>query len=139
MTLVWKKSTLNNILINRRLWSKGSTVVFSAAGSNGWRSEDELKEMFESWATKMGKSYETLEEKEKRFKIFRDALKHVELHNSTGDPSCKLALNKFADQTTDEVRRRLCGGNPLRPVIIGYYLPKRSVSLPPNINQTVSG
>nr|GLL18262.1 low-temperature-induced cysteine proteinase-like [Ipomoea trifida] len=70
------------------------------------RSEDEVKEMFESWRVKHGKSYNAVDEKEKRFKIFKDSLKYIDEKNSLENRSYKLGLNRFADITNEEYRTR---------------------------------
>nr|GMC56163.1 low-temperature-induced cysteine proteinase-like [Ipomoea batatas] len=70
------------------------------------RSEDEVKEMFESWLVKHGKSYNAVDEKEKRFKIFKDSLKYIDEKNSLENRSYKLGLNRFADITNEEYRTR---------------------------------
>lgn len=63
---------------------------------------DEVQTMYESWVVKHGKVYNTLEEKEKRFQMFKDNLKHIEDDNSGGKHSYKLGLNNFADLTKEE-------------------------------------
>ncbi|KAI7753804.1 hypothetical protein M8C21_003186, partial [Ambrosia artemisiifolia] len=64
---------------------------------------DEANDMFMSWLVKHGKIYNTVEEKEKRFQIFKDNLEYIEQHNS-GSHSYKLGLNKFADLSVEEYR-----------------------------------
>ncbi|KAI7738544.1 hypothetical protein M8C21_032892 [Ambrosia artemisiifolia] len=66
-------------------------------------SGDEANDMFMSWLVKHGKIYNTVEEKEKRFQIFKDNLEYIEQHNS-GSHSYKLGLNKFADLSVEEYR-----------------------------------
>ncbi|KAF5817528.1 putative actinidain [Helianthus annuus] len=64
---------------------------------------DEANDMFMSWLVKHGKIYDTVEEKGKRFQIFKDNLEYIEQHNSGGH-SYKLGLNKFADLSLEEYR-----------------------------------
>ncbi|KAK1427652.1 hypothetical protein QVD17_16344 [Tagetes erecta] len=72
----------------------------------GWsmRSDEEVKALFESWMVQFEKVYTSIEEKEKRFAMFRDTLRSIDLHNSTGNSLWRCGLNRFADYTNDEVR-----------------------------------
>ncbi|XP_011000919.1 PREDICTED: cysteine proteinase RD21a-like [Populus euphratica] len=85
------------------------------------RTEAETLRLYEMWLVEHGKAYNALGEKERRFEIFKDNLKFVDQHNSVGNPSYKLGLNKFADLSNEEYRaaylgtrmdgkRRLLGG-----------------------------
>jgi len=85
------------------------------------RTEAETRRIYEMWLVKHGRAYNALGEKERRFEIFKDNLKFIDEHNSVGNPSYKLGLNKFADLSNDEYRsvylgtrmdgkRRLLGG-----------------------------
>ncbi|KAI3807071.1 hypothetical protein L1987_22992 [Smallanthus sonchifolius] len=64
---------------------------------SGLRTDDELKTLFQEWAIKQGKFYNTLEEKEGRLQIFRFRLRRIEQHNFTGDPLWRSGLNKFSE------------------------------------------
>lgn len=74
----------------------------------GWRSNDEVRGLYESWLVKHGKSYNGLGEKEVRFEIFKDNLRFIDEVNS-GNRSFKLGLNRFADLTNEEYRSRYLG------------------------------
>jgi hypothetical protein len=85
------------------------------------RTEAETRRIYEMWLVKHGRAYNALGEKERRFEIFKDNLKFIDEHNSVGNPSYKLGLNKFADLSNEEYRsvylgtrmdgkRRLLGG-----------------------------
>lgn len=85
------------------------------------RTEAETRRIYEMWLVKHGRAYNALGEKERRFEIFKDNLEFIDEHNSVGNPSYKLGLNKFADLSNDEYRsvylgtrmdgkRRLLGG-----------------------------
>ncbi|KAK1301118.1 Oryzain alpha chain [Acorus calamus] len=73
------------------------------------RSEGELRSMYETWLRHHGKAYNGLDEKEKRFEIFKDNVQYVDERN--GDPrlSFRLGLNRFADLTNEEYRSRFLG------------------------------
>lgn len=72
-------------------------------------SEDSLWELYERW-----RSHHTiarsLEEKAKRFNVFKHNVKHIHETNKK-DKSYKLKLNKFGDMTSEEFRRTYAGSN----------------------------
>lgn len=71
------------------------------------RAESEVRELFHSWLSGHGRSYNALGEKERRFSIFRDNLLFVDAHNSNPNNTFRLGLNRFADMTDEEFRRHL--------------------------------
>ncbi|KAF9621912.1 hypothetical protein IFM89_029132 [Coptis chinensis] len=72
------------------------------------RTDKELMGIYETWLVRNGKNYNALGEKEKRFEIFKDNLKFIDEHNAQGH-SYVLGLNKFADLTNEEYRKRYLG------------------------------
>nr|GMC50479.1 low-temperature-induced cysteine proteinase-like [Ipomoea batatas] len=108
------------------------------------RSEDEVKEMFESWLVKHGKSYNAVDEKDKRFKIFKDNLKYIDEKNSLGNRSYKLGLNRFADITNEEYRTGFLGakrdaGRSRAKRESDRYAPVAGDSLPDSIDWREKG
>lgn len=73
---------------------------------------EEVVRKFESWMVKHGKSYDSVEEKEKRLEIFKANLKSIEDHNANPDKTYTQGLNHFADLTSDEFRSSCCGFRP---------------------------
>ncbi|OEH73755.1 cathepsin L [Cyclospora cayetanensis] len=63
---------------------------------------------FSRFMTDHAKSYASLEEKQKRFKIYKANLTHIMLHNQQGH-SYSLAMNKFGDWTAQEFGRMVKG------------------------------
>ncbi|GMJ03429.1 xylem cysteine peptidase 1 [Hibiscus trionum] len=71
-------------------------------------STDKLIELFEEWISKHGKIYESIEEKLKRFEVFKDNLKHIDKRNKEIS-SYWLGLNEFADLSHDEFKNMYLG------------------------------
>ncbi|PQQ21770.1 vignain-like [Prunus yedoensis var. nudiflora] len=70
-------------------------------------SEDSLWDLYESWRSHHTVS-RSIDEKHKRFNVFKENVKHV--HNTNkGDKPYKLKLNKFADMTNHEFRSVYAG------------------------------
>ena len=53
---------------------------------------------FQSFKTRMNKTYTSLQEEETRFAIFQDNLKRIEKHNAESH-SWTMGVTKFADMT----------------------------------------
>lgn len=70
----------------------------SHADKSGWKSDEEVMSIYEEWLVKHGKVYNAVEEKEKRFQIFKDNLNFIEEHNAV-NRTYKVGLNRFADRS----------------------------------------
>ncbi|XP_059647353.1 cysteine protease XCP1 [Cornus florida] len=77
-------------------------------------SRDGLQYLFESWISKHGKIYESIEEKLHRFEIFVDNLKHIDERNKNVS-SYWLGLNEFADLSHEEFKSMYLGLKPVFP------------------------
>jgi len=64
---------------------------------------------FRSWKAEHGVSYATDEEESLRFAVFKANAEKVSAHNAAGH-SWTMALNQFADLTSDEFAARYIGG-----------------------------
>lgn len=78
-----------------------------------WRSDKEVKVIYEWWLAKHGKAYNNkngleMLEKERRFEIFKDNLRFIDEHNSV-NRTYKVGLNRFADLSNDEYRYMYLG------------------------------
>ncbi|KAF3434894.1 hypothetical protein FNV43_RR21981 [Rhamnella rubrinervis] len=67
-----------------------------------------LIELFESWMSKHGKTYRSLEEKLHRFDVFQDNLKHIDETNKK-ITSYWLGLNEFADLSHEDFKSKYLG------------------------------
>ncbi|KAG7034326.1 Germination-specific cysteine protease 1, partial [Cucurbita argyrosperma subsp. argyrosperma] len=72
------------------------------------RSDSEVRATYDLWLAKFGKTYNGIEEQEKRFQIFRENLNFIDDHNSE-NRTYKVGLNRFADLTNDEYRAAYLG------------------------------
>lgn len=75
---------------------------------------DKLIELFESWISKHGKTYRSVEEKLHRFEIFQDNLMHIDETNKKIS-SYWLGLNEFADLSHEEFKSKYLGLKPKFP------------------------
>lgn len=67
--------------------------------------EDEgMMKLHESWMAEHGKVYTSLDEKQRRFSIFKDNFRFITEHNSKPNQIFKMGLNKFADLTNEEFK-----------------------------------
>ncbi|KAI4336680.1 hypothetical protein L6164_015176 [Bauhinia variegata] len=97
-----------------------SLCVFSAFGRDlsivGYspedlKSADKLIDLFESWMSKHGKIYQSIEEKLRRFDIFKDNLMHIDETNRKAK-NYWLGLNEFADLSHQEFKNMYLGLKP---------------------------
>ncbi|KAL3538853.1 hypothetical protein ACH5RR_002219 [Cinchona calisaya] len=89
-------------------YNKNHAQMMNAAADES--SETEVRVLYQSWLVKHGKNYNALDEKEKRFEIFKDNLRFINQHNDQKNLPYKLGLNKFADLTNEEYRAKFVGG-----------------------------
>ncbi|KAG6783552.1 hypothetical protein POTOM_009206 [Populus tomentosa] len=71
-------------------------------------SGDKIIDLFESWISKHGKIYESIEEKWLRFEIFKDNLFHIDETNKKV-VNYWLGLNEFADLSLEEFKNKYLG------------------------------
>ncbi|KAM5577642.1 senescence-specific cysteine protease SAG39-like [Rosa sericea] len=57
---------------------------------------------YEQWMAHHGRAYSSIDEKESRFKIFRENVAFIESSNNDASKTYKLSVNQFADLTNEE-------------------------------------
>ncbi len=70
---------------------------------------DEWKQ-FSNFQERFSKRYETLEETENRFQIFRTNLRNIILHNLDYTQNFTMGINQFTDLTPQEFKEKYVGG-----------------------------
>lgn len=70
---------------------------------------DEWKQ-FSNFQERFSKRYETLEETESRFNIFRSNLRNIILHNLDHTQNFTMGINQFTDLTPQEFKDKYVGG-----------------------------
>ncbi|MQM03285.1 hypothetical protein Taro_036062, partial [Colocasia esculenta] len=77
------------------------------------RSEEEMKHLFEEWMVRYDKSYNTLQERQRRLSIFKDNLRLIDEHNRpSNNHTYTLGLNHFADLSNEEFQSTYLGFRP---------------------------
>jgi len=98
---------------------------------------------FNDFQVEYNKTYRSSEEQETRFNIFRDNVDYILAHESNPNRTFTLAVNKFADLTSQEFRQQFTGFNAVsRPFIRSQNLhvfPTSTHSLPSSVNWTAQG
>ena len=61
-----------------------------------------IYERHEEWMARYSRVYKDPQEKEKRFKIFKQNMNYIEAFNNAANKPYKLAINQFADLTNEE-------------------------------------
>ncbi|CAH9124548.1 unnamed protein product [Cuscuta epithymum] len=64
----------------------------------------EAQKLHEEWMNEHGRVYETQEEKELRFGVFKENLEFIQAFNEVKNRTFKLGVNRFADLTNEEFR-----------------------------------
>ena len=65
---------------------------------------------FSNFLERFSKKYETFEEMEARFKVFRSNLRSIYLHNSDFTQNFTMGVNQFTDLTPEEFKEKYVGG-----------------------------
>ncbi|KAL3639838.1 Cysteine protease xcp2 [Castilleja foliolosa] len=94
------------MLILSSMTTTTSAIEFSTVGysPDDLTCSGKLINLFESWIEKHGKMYKSIEEKLRKFEIFKVNLKHIDERNKIVS-NYWLGLNKFADMSHGEFKK----------------------------------
>jgi C1A family cysteine protease len=82
---------------------RGRTLTTFLTESDEWKQFSNFQERF-------SKRYESLEETESRFQIFRSNIRNIILHNLDHTQNFTMGINQFTDLTPQEFKDRYVGG-----------------------------
>ncbi|KAI9120078.1 hypothetical protein K1719_009047 [Acacia pycnantha] len=77
-------------------------AMLASQASSRILQEASMQERHEQWMIQHGRVYKDIQEKEKRFNIFKQNVEYIEGFNRDGTKPYKLGLNQFADLTNEE-------------------------------------
>ena len=98
-TLLVAVATIASILIATSLYN---------APTNNVKSSD-VESAFNKWMMKHGKSYGNQSDKSYRLEVFSKNMSKVQKHSNNTKATYKLGLNKFADLTSQEFKKKYLG------------------------------
>ncbi|GFY95955.1 hypothetical protein Acr_11g0002610 [Actinidia rufa] len=104
------------------------------------RTNDQVMAMYESWLVEHGKSYNSIDEKDMRYEIFKENLRIIDDHNADANRSYSLGLNRFADLTDEEYRSTYLGlKRGPKTDVSNQYMPKVGDVLPDYVDWRTVG
>ncbi|KAM0957181.1 hypothetical protein PS1_025725 [Malus domestica] len=92
---LWKYMCLGLILMLRAWSSQATSRSLQDASMYG---------RYEQWLARYGRVYNDVDEKETRFKIFKENVAFIESSNKDANKPYKLSVNQFADLTNEEFK-----------------------------------
>ncbi|NP_001312206.1 senescence-specific cysteine protease SAG12-like precursor [Nicotiana tabacum] len=86
--------------------------------------EASMRARHDQWIAHHDKVYKDLNEKEMRFKIFKENVERIEAFNAGEDKGYKLGVNKFSDLTNEKFRVLHTGYKRSHPKVMSSSKPK---------------
>ncbi|XP_007048674.2 PREDICTED: senescence-specific cysteine protease SAG39 [Theobroma cacao] len=80
----------------------GTNLVFQATSRTLPIQDSAMYERHEQWMAQYGRVYKDSNDKEKRFKIFKENVARIDAFNTANGKPYKLGINQFADLTNEE-------------------------------------
>jgi KDEL-tailed cysteine endopeptidase len=101
----------NLFLTSLLLLSVNTSLYTTANGlSNGLLDDNDEWKQFNNFQERFSKRYNTIEELETRFDIFRGNLRNIILHNLDYNQNFTMGVNQFTDLTAEEFKEKFTGG-----------------------------
>jgi KDEL-tailed cysteine endopeptidase len=100
---MFKKLFLTSLLL-----SSVNTSIFTT--TNGLIDDNDEWKQFFKFQERFSKIYNTIEELETRFDIFRGNLRNIILHNLDYNQNFTMGVNQFTDLTAEEFKQQFTGG-----------------------------
>lgn len=84
----------------------------SASLLRGFQVIEDVSEwsQYSDFIEKFGKKYESVEEMEVRFRVFRDNLRDIAIHNMNENRTFTMGVNQFTDMTASEFKTKFASG-----------------------------
>jgi C1A family cysteine protease len=103
------KAWIKNLFL---LASMGACLVFSGDNNNMLRrgADGYMWSEFNGFIQRFEKKYESLEELENRFVIFKENLREIVQHNAVETKNFTMGVNMFTDLTNEEFKMQYTGG-----------------------------
>ncbi|XP_020097748.1 ervatamin-B-like [Ananas comosus] len=83
-------------------------------------------ERHEKWMAQYGRVYKDADEKQRRYKIFKDNANYIEAFNKEGKHKYTLGINQFTDLTTEEFVSTYTGARPRNATLMRRPKPLRN-------------
>lgn len=100
---------VNLLRIFNSIKMKAVIVVLALVGFvQATNLKDVLKEEFQAFKVKHGKTYQDISEELRRMKVFKDNVKIIEEHNkrfAAGEETYEMGVNQFSDMSPSEFKR----------------------------------
>lgn len=126
---MYKMSNTNGAFVRREL----NDAMLNDAMLNDKLNDNDSWLKFTSFQEKFSKKYDSLEELEDRFTIFKANAFAIISHNLQETSNYTMAINKFSDLTADEFKAKFASG--LRP--LGSYGCKSFTSVATGVSEAV--
>jgi C1A family cysteine protease len=112
--LLFLLTSFLNVLTSENVL-RGATITSFFDNSDEWK-------QFTNFQNRFNKKYDTLQDFESRFQVFRTNLRNIIIHNLDHSQNFTMGINQFTDLTPEEFKTQYVGGyKPLQSYGCGSY------------------